>query len=162
MSVEEMVPEHPPGALRTGNIADELARGQVELNVVVVSPTRPIFEGEAHWVTAPGIDGLFAIWPRHAQIVVALGAGVLRIRLPGGAIARYAVKGGFLEAANNNVTVLVDSAMPESEAPEHVAEAEGDLAETVAELRHPESDEQFQQLLERRDWDQTRLKMARK
>ena len=36
------VPEHPKGSLGHGNIADELARGQQNLEVVVVSPAGEI------------------------------------------------------------------------------------------------------------------------
>ena len=51
------VPEHPKGSLGHGNIADELARGQQNLEVVVVSPAGAIYEGAAHWVTVPGQNG---------------------------------------------------------------------------------------------------------
>jgi F-type H+-transporting ATPase subunit epsilon len=155
------VPEHPAGALRTGNVADELARGQINLQVVVVSPDRSIFAGEAHWVTVTGVDGQLGIWPRHAAIVVALGSGPLRIGQRGGQITRYAARGGFLEVSDNHVTVLVDDAIPESEAKAHEAEAQRDLEETVAELGHAHSDQEFAELLDRRAWDQARLNLAK-
>ena len=63
------LPEHPKGALRSGNIADELARGPRHLHVVVVSPAQPIFEGDVPWVTVPAWDGQLGIWPGHAAIV---------------------------------------------------------------------------------------------
>jgi F-type H+-transporting ATPase subunit epsilon len=160
VATEELLPEHPPGAIRTGNIADELARGQIELNVTLVSPARPLYQGQAHWLVATGLDGQFAIWPRHMSIVVALGGGPLRIGLRGGEVLHYAVNGGFLEVSKNEVTVLVDSAVPQAEAAGVEAEARAELAETNAQLRHPASDAEFEDLLARRGWDQTRLKMA--
>ncbi|HEU5002036.1 MAG TPA: ATP synthase F1 subunit epsilon [Actinomycetota bacterium] len=154
------VPEHPPGALRTGNIADELARGQVDLHVTVVSPTAQIYAGAAHWVKAPGVDGLFGIWPRHVALVAALGGGILTIGLPGNQRLEFAVGGGFLEVSSNTVTVLVDHAVTEAEAPAHTAEAQAELEEVIAELHHPSSDAEFEELQERRSWSQARLKLA--
>lgn len=154
------VPEHPSGALRTGNISDELAHGQVNLQVVVVSPDRTIFQGEAHWVTATGVEGQFGIWPRHAAIVVALASGPLRIRLPDHSIIRFAARAGFLEVAANRVTILVDAAVAEGAV--NVAEAERDLVETVAELASPSSDQEFVELLDRRAWAQARLNLAKR
>jgi F-type H+-transporting ATPase subunit epsilon len=156
------VPEHPAGALRTGNISDELAHGQVNLDVIVVSPDRTIFQGEAHWVTATGVEGQFGIWPRHAAIVVALGSGPLRIRLRDHTIVRFAARAGFLEVAKDRVTVLVDAAVAEAEAEAHVAEAERDLEETVADLAHPRTDQEFAELLDRRAWAQARLNLAKR
>src|SRR5205807_319670 len=156
MVVPEM-PEHPKGALRTGNVADELARGPVHLDVVVVSPARPIFEGPAHWVTVPGVDGQLGIWPRHAAIVAALGSGLLRIGLEGGKVTRFAVRGGFLKVGGSKVTILVDSALAEAGADANEAEAKRELDETLAALRHPKTDEEFAELLDRRAWCESRL-----
>ncbi|MDQ3947364.1 MAG: ATP synthase F1 subunit epsilon [Actinomycetota bacterium] len=151
------------------------------LDVVVVSPARPIFEGVADWVTAPAWNrvgrsggqgrwrygaaeperlavGQLGIWPRHAPIVAALGSGVLRIGQEGGKVDRFAVRGGFLKVGDNKVTILVDSAVAEADATK--AEAQRDLDETLEALRHPKSDEEFAELLDRRAWSQSRLKLA--
>lgn len=156
------VPEHPAGALRTGNISDELAHGQINLDVIVVSPDRTIFQGEAHWVTATGVEGQFGIWPRHAAIVVALGSGPLRIGLRDHSIVRFAARAGFLEVSANRVTVLVDAAVSEADAEAHEAEAKRDLEETIAQLAHPRTDEEFAQLLDRRAWSQARINLAKR
>ena len=148
------------------------------LEVVVVSPARPIFEGEAEWVTLPAWDrvgggrrlyggedpgrlvvGQLGILPGHAPIVAALGSGLLRIGLGGGRIARFAVRGGFLKVGGSRVTILVDSAVAEADA--NQAEAQRELDETLAELQHPKSDEEFAELLDRRTWSETRIKLAR-
>jgi F-type H+-transporting ATPase subunit epsilon len=150
--------EHPKGAIRTGNIADELARPPGHLEVVVVSPSRPIFEGDAHWVTVPALDGQLGIWPRHAAIVAALGSGLLRIGQEGGKVARFAVRGGFLKVGGTKVTILVDSAVAEADV--NAAEAKRELNETLAALRHPKTDEEFTELLDRRAWCEARLKLA--
>jgi F-type H+-transporting ATPase subunit epsilon len=150
------------------------------LDVVVVSPARQLYEGEAQWVTVPAWDrvggqaaglyraadpgnlvvGQLGIRPGHAALVAALGAGPLRIGLPGGQVTRYAVQGGFVKVGENRVTILVDRAVTEADVNE--ADARRELEETIAELQHPKSDEEFTELLERRAWSETRIKLAAK
>jgi F-type H+-transporting ATPase subunit epsilon len=150
--------EHPKGALRTGSIADELARPPGILEVVVVSPARPIFRGDAKWVTVAAWDGQLGIWPRHTAIVAALGSGLLRIGQEAGKVARFAIRGGFLKVGGSRVTILADSAVAEAEANE--AEAKRELDETLGALRHPKTDEEFTELLDRRAWCESRLRLA--
>jgi F-type H+-transporting ATPase subunit epsilon len=149
------------------------------LEVVVVSPARQLFEGEARFVTAPAWDrvgggrslygaepedkltvGQLGIFPRHAPLVAALGSGLLRIGLDGGRVTRFAVSGGFLKVGDNRVTILVDRAATEADV--NAAEARQELDETLAELQHPRTDEEFADLLERRTWSETRIKLATK
>jgi F-type H+-transporting ATPase subunit epsilon len=152
------ITEHPRGALSSGNIADQLAHGHRVLQVVVVSPARPIFTGVVNWVTVPAWDGQLGIWPGHAPIVAALGSGLLRIGQEGGQVARFATRGGFLKVGEGKVTILVDSAV--SEADVNTAEAKRELGETLAALRHPKTDEEFTELLDRRAWSESRLKLG--
>jgi F-type H+-transporting ATPase subunit epsilon len=146
----------------------------------VVSPARQLYEGEAQWVTAPAWDrvgerdggtyraadpgklvvGQLGIRPRHAPLVAALGAGPLRIGLTGGQIARFAVQGGFLKVGDDRVTILVDRAVTETDV--NAGEARQELEETLAALQHPQSDAEFAELLERRAWSETRIKLATK
>ncbi|HYH52164.1 MAG TPA: F0F1 ATP synthase subunit epsilon [Acidimicrobiia bacterium] len=148
------------------------------LEVVVVSPARQLYEGEAQWVTLPAWDrvgersggryraadpgdlvvGQLGIRPGHAQLVAALGAGPLRIGLAGGQVTRFAVQGGFVKVGENRVTILVDRAVTEADVNE--ADARRELEETIAELQHPRTDEEFADLLERRAWSETRIKLA--
>ena len=128
------------------------------LEVVVVSPASQLYEGEAQWVTVPGADGQLGIRPMHADLVAALGAGPLRIGLPGGQVTRYAVKGGFLKVGNNRVTILVDRAVTESDV--NAGTARQELDETLAALQHPETDEEFAELLEQRAWSEARINLA--
>ena len=152
--------------------------GTGTLEVTVVSPARQLYSGQARFVTAPAWDrleggrslygsatedrltvGQLGIFPRHAPLVAALGSGLLRIGLDGGRVARFAVSGGFLKVGDDRVTVLVDRAV--SEADVSSTDAQRELEETLAELQHPKSDEEFAALLDRRAWSETRLKLAR-
>lgn len=128
------------------------------LKVTVVSPASQLFDGEAQWVTAPGADGQLGIRPMHADLVAALGAGPLRIGLPGGQVTRYAVKGGFLKVGDNRVTILVDRAVTETDVNPGAARQE--LEETIAALQHPKTDEEFAELLEQRAWSEARIKLS--
>ena len=149
------------------------------LDVTVVSPARPIFEGEAKFVTAPAWDlvgggrsvygaepeaklsvGQLGIFPRHAPLVAALGSGILRIGTTGGQVARFAVSGGFLKVGANKVTILVDRAVTETDV--DAGEAQRELDETLAELQHPRTNDEFAELLDRRTWSEARIKLARK
>jgi F-type H+-transporting ATPase subunit epsilon len=150
--------EHPKGALRTGSIADELARPPGILEVVVVSPAKPIFKGDAKWVTVAAWDGQLGIWPKHTAIVAALGSGLIRVAQEGGKVVRFAARGGFLKVGGSKVTILVDSAVAEADA--NPAEAKKDLDETLAALRHPKTDEEFTELLDRRAWCESRLRLG--
>jgi F-type H+-transporting ATPase subunit epsilon len=128
------------------------------LDVIVVSPARPVFEGTAGYVSVPAVDGQLGILPGHAPIVAALGSGFLRIGEEGGSVTRFAVRGGFLKAGGTKVTVLVDSAVTKADA--NQSEAQRGLEETLEALRHPRTDEEFAELLERRAWFETRIKLA--
>ena len=151
-----------------------------ELDVVVVSPARPIFEGAAEWVTVPAWDrvgregggrwryggaeperlmvGQLGIWPRHAPLVAALGSGLVRIGQEGGQVTRFAVRGGFVRVGDNKVTVLVDYAVTEADADR--AQAQRELEDTLSALRHPRTDEEFAELLDRRAWNESRIKLV--
>jgi F-type H+-transporting ATPase subunit epsilon len=147
------------------------------LSVVVVSPARQLYDGDAAFVTAPAWDrldsgpslygpapqdrltmGQLGILPRHAPLVAALGSGLLRIGLDGGRVARFAVSGGFLKVGDDRVTILVDRAVSENDVNE--SEARQELEETLADLQHPKSDAEFADLLDRRAWSEARIKLA--
>ena len=146
---------HPSGALRTEGIVDDLAEAAGPLTLVVVSPSRPIYEGPARFISIETAQGSMGIWPRHADIVAALGIGPLRIGLLEGGEHRFAIHGGFLKVTGDKIIVLVDEAVRRRELEEDTVRRE--LAETIASLQHPRSDEEFQALLEQRAWCQARL-----
>ncbi len=151
--------KHPPGTLSSGSIADELAVPPGILQVVVVSPQGPVCEDQARWVTVRAWNGQMGIWPRHAELVAALGAGLLRIGQPDGSMRKFALWGGFLRVGDDKVTILVDRAVGADEVDE--AAAKRDLDETLEALRHPKSDEEFGELIEKRRWCESQLRLVR-
>ena len=151
--------DHPAGSLRSHDIVEEVNSSQHYLDVVVVSPARPIFEGRAKHLYVTARDSSLGIWPRHTDLVAALGTGPLRVFAADGTVARFAVSGGFLKVGGPRVTVLIDKAARPEEIDRAAVEAE--LAEVQAALRHPASDEQFESLRVQRAWCQARLALAR-
>ncbi|MFC4534410.1 F0F1 ATP synthase subunit epsilon [Sphaerisporangium dianthi] len=82
-----------------------------KLRIGVVSPEREIWSGEADMVIAKTVDGEIGIMPNHAPVLgVLVEGGVLRVRRGDGDELVAAVHGGFISVANNDVSVLAESA----------------------------------------------------
>jgi F-type H+-transporting ATPase subunit epsilon len=147
--------KHPAGALRTTSVVDELALEHRAFELVVVSPQGPVYEGEGRFLVVETVEGSMGIWPKHTDIVAALGIGPMRIGLMDGGEHRFAVRGGFLKVTGRKIIVLVDQAERRREVDPTPVRKE--LEETIEALRHPASDEEFTELLDRRAWCQARL-----
>jgi F-type H+-transporting ATPase subunit epsilon len=85
------------------------------MRVLVISPERAVFDGEADAVTAPAYDGQVGILPRHAPFMTLLGKGVLAIRNAGGS-SRFHVQGGFLQVVSNTVRIVAEHVRGDSDA----------------------------------------------
>jgi F-type H+-transporting ATPase subunit epsilon len=79
------------------------------VHCTIVTPERAIYEADAESVTLPAWDGEIGILPRHARLLARLGVGVLRVT-SGGATREMLIEGGFAQVADDQVTVLTDSA----------------------------------------------------
>jgi F-type H+-transporting ATPase subunit epsilon len=82
-----------------------------ELNVIVVTPETTVLEKSAEFVALPLFDGEIGIAPGHSPMIGRLGYGELRIRTGGSTETLY-VDGGFVQVANNIVSVLTNRAVP--------------------------------------------------
>ncbi|MCH8229323.1 MAG: F0F1 ATP synthase subunit epsilon [Chloroflexi bacterium] len=80
-----------------------------KLQLVIVTAEGESFSGEVDMVVAPGEVGQFTVLPSHARLISTLAPGVLRFD-QGGVSTSLALTGGFLEVADNQVTVLADAA----------------------------------------------------
>ena len=130
------------------------------LKLSVVTPEGSLFSGEATFVAAPAWDGEVGILPGHAAMIAALGTGELRIErdtLGGRVTDRYAVRGGFLQVLDDEITLLVT----EAKTPDGIdaTVVKGDLEQILADLRHPEDDEDYVRLLGERRWLETQQKV---
>lgn len=80
-----------------------------KLSIELVTPERQLVaEDNVDVVIAPGVEGQFAVLPRHAPLITQLQPGVLTLRREG-RDQHLAVSGGFLEVFNDKVTVLADA-----------------------------------------------------
>ena len=85
------------------------------MKVLVISPERAVFNGDADSLTAPASDGRVGILPRHAPYMALLGKGELVIK-HGGATSRFHVQGGFLQVVSNTVRVVAEHVQGDSDA----------------------------------------------
>jgi F-type H+-transporting ATPase subunit epsilon len=74
----------------------------------VITPEGKSFGGRVTSARLPGRAGQFGVLARHAPLVAALDAGMLRLEPEGGRAQIYAVGEGFVEIGKSGVRVLVD------------------------------------------------------
>lgn len=79
------------------------------LAVAVITAQSTVYEGEADMVVAPAWDGEVGILRGHAPMMALLGTGEMRITR-GGAEERFFVSGGFLQVADDVVSILSERA----------------------------------------------------
>ncbi|MET8139344.1 F0F1 ATP synthase subunit epsilon [Sphaerisporangium sp. NPDC005288] len=114
-----------------------------KLRIGVVSPEREIWSGEADMVIAKTVDGEIGIMPNHAPVLgVLVEGGVLRIRRGDGDDVIAAVHGGFISVANNDVSVLAETAELGSEV--DVASARDALQRALASVEADNEDAEAQ------------------
>jgi F-type H+-transporting ATPase subunit epsilon len=85
------------------------------MRVLVISPERAVYDGEADAVTAPCYDGEVGILPRHAPFMALLGSGTLTVR-SGTTTRSFRVQGGFLQVVSNTVRVVAEHVQGEEHA----------------------------------------------
>ena len=80
------------------------------LHVEIVTAERIVYSAEGvDEVVAPGVEGEFAVLPRHAPFLTTLVPGEMRI-IRGSDEEVMAVTGGFFEIRNDRVVILADAA----------------------------------------------------
>jgi len=84
--------------------------------VTITTAEQQLLETESVSLTLPGIGGYLGIWANHAPLVTALVPGVMTLKHDEsggkGSMSVFAVSNGFIEVANNEVSVMVDSCEP--------------------------------------------------
>ena len=101
---------------------------QRQLQCVVVSPERALFDEPADFVVVPMYDGELGVLPGRAPLIGRLGYGEMRVR-GGDKTKRFFVDGGFVQVSqgkdgSGTVTVLTSKAVAAEEIkPDKVQEA---------------------------------------
>lgn len=85
-----------------------------ELQCIVVTPEATVLEQAADFIALPLFDGEIGIAPGHSPMIGRLGYGEMRLRR-GSEVVRYYVDGGFVQVADNQVSVLTNRAVPASQ-----------------------------------------------
>jgi F-type H+-transporting ATPase subunit epsilon len=91
-------------------MADHAHRSSGALQCIVVTPEATALDTPADFVALPLFDGEAGVAPGCAPLIGRLGYGELRVRI-GGATKRLYVDGGFVQVADNVVSVLTNRAV---------------------------------------------------
>lgn len=127
------------------------------IHVDVVSAERSLFSGMAEFVVVPAAMGEVGIYPRHTPLLTRIKPGLVRLKLPDRDEEEVIyVSGGLLEVQPQMVTILADTAvrgrdldevkaqeakqraeeaMQDRTASIQYAQAQAELAESVAQLQ---------------------------
>ncbi len=81
------------------------------LQCIVVTPEMTVLDTDAQFVAIPLSDGECGIAPGRSPLIGRLGYGEMRIRTSGGE-RRFYLDGGFVQVADNVVSVLTNRAVP--------------------------------------------------
>jgi F-type H+-transporting ATPase subunit epsilon len=112
------------------------------------------------YVSAPGVDGVLGILPRHAPLLTALAPGELHYKKDGEEFD-FAIGGGFMEVRPDRVTILADSAEHAEEIDEMRAEQARERAEQLLKEK-PRTDPEAARVEQALRRAEVRLKVARR
>ena len=131
-----------------------------KIKLEIVTAERMVLSEEVDYVSAPGIDGVLGVLPRHAPLVTALKIGELHYRKDGEEF-NYAIGGGFMEVRPDKVTVLADSAEHADEIDAMRAEQARERAKQLLQEK-PRADVEFARIEQAMRRAELRLRVARR
>jgi F-type H+-transporting ATPase subunit epsilon len=76
----------------------------------IIAPDKHLYSGEVNLVQVPGSKGSFEILRNHAPIISTLDPGTIKIVDVKGGTIFFEVDGGVIEAKNNKIIVLAETA----------------------------------------------------
>ncbi len=76
----------------------------------IIAPDQKLYSGEVDLVQVPGSKGSFEILRNHAPIISTLEQGKIKIVDLKGTTTFFEVDGGVIEAKNNKIIVLAETA----------------------------------------------------
>ena len=82
-----------------------------KFELCIISAESKVFEGKVENILVPGMVGDFLVLSNHAPCISSIRPGFLEFSEGTSDKQRYFVSGGIIEVINNNVSVLVDSAV---------------------------------------------------
>ena len=103
------------------------------LQLEIVTPSGPIFDGAVTSVTLPGEEGEFGVLPHHASLTTLLSAGVIDFVKEDKTTESVVVNWGHVQVDENKVIVLADGAVAiRGDSESDIAKALADAKELVA------------------------------
>ena len=126
----------------------------------IIASDKVFFEGRAESLTLPAMDGDKQILSHHENMVIALNIGDLKFISEDGEEHHVVVGRGFVEAINNRVIVLTDTA----EKPENIdkVRAQEALERAQEQLRQKQSIQEYHHTQASMARAMTRLKLSSK
>ncbi|TWT89934.1 ATP synthase epsilon chain, sodium ion specific [Pseudobythopirellula maris] len=97
------------------------------IRVTVVTPEATVLEADGDSLVLPLFDGEIGVLANHAPMIGRLGYGELRLKW-GSDLTRLYVDGGFVQVADNLVSVMTDRALPVDQVDAAAAQAKLDEA----------------------------------
>ena len=82
-----------------------------KFDLSIISAESKVFVGKVESILVPGMVGDFLVLSNHAPCISSIRPGFLEFSEGTSDKQRYFVSGGIIEVINNNVSVLVDSAV---------------------------------------------------
>ena len=131
---------------------------KIKLDIVTVE--RTVLSEDVDYISAPGVDGVLGILPRHTPLMTALKEGELHYKKDG-VEYDFAIGGGFVEVRPDRVIVLADSAERADDIDEQRAEAARQRAQQALQEK-PRGDAEFARLEHALRRAEVRLKVARR
>ncbi len=110
------------------------------LHLKIVTPEKLLFDEEVSQVNVSTEQGILGILPNHANLMAKLEPGELIIK-KGGKTDSLAIGDGFLQVANNTLTIMTDLAVNETDIDERAVEEAKKRAEQALEQKL--SDEEY-------------------
>ncbi len=131
-----------------------------KIQLDIVTAERQLVSEQVDYVSAPGVDGVLGILPRHSPLLTALAPGELRYKKDNEEYS-FAIGGGFMEVRPDHITVLADTAEEAGEIDEVRAEQARKRAQELLKETPPQDVEaaRIEQSLRRAE---VRLRVARR
>ncbi|MEZ4705158.1 MAG: ATP synthase F1 subunit epsilon [Bdellovibrionota bacterium] len=127
------------------------------IDIIIVTPSKHVFEGTCLDVYVPSSKGQTGLLTEHAHLVSQLGAGVITIHQTEGD-KKMALRGGFFEVSDNKVMILADQAAFATDIDVDRLKAQREELET--QLLSPDvSVQQREELFATRDWLQAQAEL---
>lgn len=130
-----------------------------QLHLKIVTPEKPIFDEQVSQVNVSTEQGEIGILPNHTNLMAKVIPGELTIKR-NGKVETMAVGSGFLQVANNTLTIMTDLATYAADIDERAVEEAKKRAEQA--LTQTLSDEEYAETLANLEKSLAQLRVKRR